>query len=190
MPTRTAAVTAAAFVLVWSTIASAGPERPDHVSVRVYDTARLRPAVMNDALDGAAEIFRAVGVTVTWIPCSAREAADARCRVPLGDGEVAVRFVRLPPPAWQTGNVPLADSLIDRRLRSGVLATVYVDRVAAFAATSRTGVGVLLGRTVAHEIAHLLAGTDHHDASGLMRPVWTAQDLRRAPPSAWTLPAP
>lgn len=184
-----AAVVAAAFVLVWSTVASAEEREPDHVTVRVYDAAGLRPAVMREALDGAAGIFGAAGITVTWIDCPARHAADARCRAPLSAGELAIRVVRMARSAPQAGAVPLADSLIDPRLRSGVLATIYFDRVAALALAARTDVGVLLGRTAAHEIAHLLAGTDHHDAAGLMRPVWTVNELRRASPGAWELPA-
>jgi hypothetical protein len=144
---------------------------------------------MRHALDGAGAIFRAAGVAVAWIDCPLRGAADARCQTPLAPDEIAIRIVRLAPPAGQAGNVPLADAMIDRQRHSGVLATIYFDRVAAFALTARADVGVLLGRTAAHEIAHLLAGTDHHDAAGLMRPVWTVNELRHGSPGAWVLPA-
>jgi len=43
----------------------------------------------------------------------------------------------------------------------------------------------LLGRAVAHEIGHLLMGTNQHSASGIMRARWSRCDLRRGQPDQW-----
>jgi hypothetical protein len=40
--------------------------------------------------------------------------------------------------------------------------------------------GPLLGDVVAHEIAHLLLGTNAHSDTGIMRPHWSEQDLINA----------
>jgi hypothetical protein len=48
-------------------------------------------------------------------------------------------------------------------------ATEFADRVATLAATLETDASVVLGRAVAHEVGHLLMGTQAHSASGLMR---------------------
>jgi hypothetical protein len=37
--------------------------------------------------------------------------------------------------------------------------------------------GPLLGDVVAHEIAHLLLGTNAHSDTGIMRPHWSEQDF-------------
>jgi len=40
------------------------------------------------------------------------------------------------------------------------------------------GSGVFLGHVMAHEIAHVLAGADHHSAEGLMKAQWGKADIR------------
>jgi len=47
--------------------------------------------------------------------------------------------------------------------------------------------GELLGRVIAHEIAHLLLGTSDHGPHGLMRGEWRASELARERPSDWRL---
>lgn len=184
MNTRQALGVAAAVVIVWSTGASASTFAHNHVAVRLYDRVGLRPPVLHRVLAGVPEAFGRAGVTVSWVDCSTAAAA-ATCAAPLGAGELAVRVVALPLPAGHAGNVPLADALIDRHLRSGVLATIYFDRVEMLAHAAGADVGVLLAHTIEHEIAHLLAGTNHHDGKGLMRPVWTVNDVRRNRPDSW-----
>lgn len=184
MAIRRAVGIAVAVVLVWSTYASAaGMFTLTHVTVRLYDAVGLNAAVTRQVRSGVADTFGSAGVEVTWLDCSS--GAAAACRAPLGAGELTVRIVTLPAPAGHDGPVPLADALIDRRLKSGVLATVYFDRVQTVAQNAGTDVGDLLAHTVAHEIAHLLAGTDHHDSGGLMRPVWTVRELRRNESGTW-----
>ena len=48
---------------------------------------------------------------------------------------------------------------------------IYYDRVAA---TSKST--VLLGYTIAHEVGHILLGTDSHTPSGVMRAHWRGSD--------------
>jgi hypothetical protein len=67
----------------------------------------------------------------------------------------------------------------------GTLATVFTDRIAWLAALSRAKYTDLLGRAVAHEIGHLLIGTNEHSASGLMRAIWTAAELTRNDRDDW-----
>jgi hypothetical protein len=39
---------------------------------------------------------------------------------------------------------------------------------------------VILGHGMAHELGHLLLGTNSHSSSGLMRAHWTGEDLAMA----------
>jgi hypothetical protein len=57
--------------------------------------------------------------------------------------------------------------------------------VKLFDVTAGADVAVLLGRTVAHEIGHLLIGTNRHAASGLMRARWSREELQRNHPADW-----
>jgi hypothetical protein len=68
---------------------------------------------------------------------------------------------------------------------SGDLAAAFIfyDRVAALRTSTRF-VPTILGRVMAHEITHLLLGSESHSEIGLMRGQWSADDLRTVN-SAW-----
>ena len=63
-----------------------------------------------------------------------------------------------------------------------VLASVYVEPAGERSAKTGLPMTVILGRVTAHEIGHLLLGTNSHRPSGLMQAKW---DLRRPQPAEW-----
>ena len=75
----------------------------------------------------------------------------------------------------------LGYSFVDVETQTGVLATILADRVNRKARRVRISFDVLLGRTVAHELGHLLLGTNDHTQAGLMRSMWSNEDLRGGP---------
>jgi hypothetical protein len=150
------------------------------VNVRVYGLADFSAGTQRATLDVAEATFRAASVDVIWKVC------PAECDVPLSPNELLVRLVPSP-----TG-VPLdsrclGDALIDAEKHTGVLATVYIDRVRRLARELRIDQGVLLGHTLAHEIGHLLLATNKHGASGLMREIWSSKELRGRRANDWLL---
>jgi hypothetical protein len=157
------------------------------ITIRLYDSAGLSPADRQLAVFAAIGILEAAGLDVEWRTCQAVfvRAADDPCIAPLGTNELAVRLVTLPPPRNGGANVALGYSLVDTQARGGSLATVYVDRVTGLARTCRMDVRRLLGRTIAHEIGHLLLGTMEHAPAGLMRAIWSAEALRRSDDEDW-----
>ena len=161
------------------------------VVVRTYATSAafgdLTPAVA-----AAAAILEDAGVGVTWANCDVAfvRGDENPCLAPLAANELAIRFVRLPPHLAEQDVATLGDSLIDTRLRTGSLATIYVNRVSVLAARCRVDVGTLLGRAIAHEIGHLLLGTAAHASSGLMRATWSQAALRRTAAEDWRFTAP
>jgi hypothetical protein len=68
--------------------------------------------------------------------------------------------------------------MLDTSTHSAVLATIYVERVRWLARSARADVETLLGRTIAHELGHLLLATNAHGSHGLMRAVWSAAEVR------------
>ena len=96
-----------------------------------------------------------------------------------------MRVVRLTTDAEYRGELPLGYSLIDTATRSGALATIYVDRVAWLADAAGVDTRMLLGRAIAHELGHLLLGTNAHSETGLMRAVWSCDALRRNAALDW-----
>ena len=110
-----------------------------------------------------------------WNPCDA----------PLGPRELVLRIVRSVPIDGHRSDLPLGNALINSDVGTGVLATVYIDRVEWVA--ERTGVhrDTLLGRAIAHELGHLLMATSIHHTRGLMRGVWTPSEIRRRQERDW-----
>jgi hypothetical protein len=113
-----------------------------------------------------------------------------RCRLDqlLGDDRSdALRIVRVP--ASGHHHDTLGESLLDPVRRTGTLATIYVDRVEWLAAAGGVEAGILMARAIAHELGHLLLGTTAHSRRGLMRRVWSRDELIRARAADWRFPA-
>jgi len=182
----------AAMLAAWpSTAADLDTLGDVRITIRTYDNTSLSSADQLSAIATATTILETAGLDVEWRACNAAfvRASDDLCVAPLGRNELALRLVMLPPSPNTSGDVALGYSLVDTRARGGSLATVYVDRVSGLAHTCSIDVRILLGRTIAHEIGHLLVGTTKHSARGLMRAVWSAEALRRSSAGDWLFTA-
>jgi hypothetical protein len=144
------------------------------VVVRVYDNTGLPSDIRRTSLTRAAEIFARAEVEIGWVHC------PARCGRAPGPDQLILRMTRSPAAAVGVGT-----SLIDPVQQAGRLATVYVDQVDAMARRANTDRVAILSRAIAHEIGHLLLGTTEHTRSGLMRGIWTAEELRRNHVEDW-----
>jgi hypothetical protein len=199
-----AAVTLALVMTVQSVVLSAAKGRPEgpplrlehrvapaRLQVRVYDAGVMPAAEQTVALRAAAGVLAAAGIDVTWLSCGndAAAAHAASCDTPPGHGVLSVRFVRLPGTPSARGELRLGYSLVDTGIGEGSLATMYVDRVQWLAAQARADAAVLLGFAVAHEIGHLLLGTNAHAGAGLMRAVWSRAQLQHAGIGDWRFSA-
>lgn len=158
------------------------------LTVRLYDGAGLPPDVKDEALAVAQRTMASAGVEVAWTPCRAQG-----CDAPLRAGEVVLRLVKGPPTDGRSApaalrsrsGLPLGDAFVDAGGGAGVLATIYVDRVQVLAEKAGTDVRALLGHAVAHELGHLLLASNRHGARGLMRALWSSEDLRRSRAADW-----
>jgi hypothetical protein len=157
------------------------------VQMRVYDAGMMPAAIQTVALRAAAGVLAAAGIDVLWLPCGSGAAGThpAACDTPLGPSELSVRFVRLAGTPSARGQLQLGYSLLDTTRGEGRLATMYVDRVEWLAAQARADAAMLLGFALAHEIGHLLLGTNAHAAHGLMRAVWSRAQLQHGDASDW-----
>ena len=169
-------------LLVAPAAQSASPARID-VTARLYNTAQVPSATTHAALVIATRTLVASGVDVIWRSC---DAADSCALVPA-PGELIVRLVPSRDETQGVAPFVLGEAAIDTGAGAGVLATIYADRVERMAGLSQTDAVLLLGRTMAHELGHLLMATNAHSASGLMRARWTPSDLRRNQAADWML---
>jgi hypothetical protein len=147
-----------------------------YVVVRLYDMQSVPPDTLQTARNTAAGIMKTSGIDVRWASCP--------CPKPAGPVELMVRVAQA-----GAGSNPasLGFSYVDVDRRAGTLATVFADRVHALASQARADEGELLGRAMAHEMAHLLLGTHDHSRSGLMRGKWTTIELSKNQPIDWQL---
>lgn len=158
---------------------NAPPPRP--VKVRVYRSPDVASDVLNAALNVAEATFAAASVSVVWKVCGPSE-----CNTPPTPAERLVRLVQSPKGGSQDIRC-LGDALIDVQKGTGVLATVYVDRVMNLVRQLAIDQRTLLGRTIAHELGHLLLATNKHSASGLMRELWSPEELVASREGDWAL---
>jgi hypothetical protein len=130
-------------------------------------------------------LFSTAGIEARWKNCRvagsrAAVSADA-CADPIVPNEVIVRIVAAPTAVRKDSTITLGDAFVDPMSRSGSLATIYADRIVLLSRMLRTEPGPTVGRTVAHEVAHMLLGTDEHTTLGLMRATWrTSGAIQRA----------
>lgn len=148
------------------------------VRVRLSDMAQVSPRVRDAAIDVATQALSSA-VQVSW-----RDRAGADARQP---GELIIRLLRSSESTPRPMRFALGEAVIDVSTGVGVFATIYVDRVEQMAEISKSNVAVLLGRAVAHELGHLLLGTNDHGAGGLMRANWTPENVRRNQIGDWQL---
>jgi hypothetical protein len=157
---------------------------PTTITVRVFQAARLASTLEQRAFVEAETVLRSARVDVRWNRCGAPNSSPI-CDVPKSPSGLLL-IVREGPPI-QNGSAPLGRAFI--RTAGDLLATVNYNRVAELARLSRADAAVLLGRVVAHELAHLIMNTSAHSLHGLMRPNWTPEEVRRNRAADWAFTA-
>ena len=156
-----------------------GVGQEQEVVLRVYNGFRIPHRDVTGAVREASDILRQAGISPIWRDCGFGAAtAEPDCLGVMGSRELAIRLVQAPRLLPGERQV-FGFSQIDTVTRNGTLATVFADRVAMAAERNRVNGPMLLGRTVAHEIGHLLLGTTGHTSTGLMRELWADPLLRR-----------
>jgi hypothetical protein len=145
--------------------------------VRVYDLFDVRAHEMKAAQRVVADIFDHAGLKVAWQMCRSALSAKspAACNESMQPTEVMVRIATAPA---HMDSVVLGYSFVDPETRRGTHSAVLADRVKRHAARARVPFDTLLGRTIAHELGHLILGTTDHTDDGLMQARWSDGALR------------
>jgi hypothetical protein len=172
MQTRLAMGVAAMVVMAAAVGAAEDREtQTNRVVVKVFNTAAVDDEVLTSARAIASEIYERAGVAISW-ETGDRKALRTIERTPMqaaAAGCPAVNRIDV-----KLGYIPRGERLgalayARPFFRDGVRVTVATDRVTAYASKTATPVHVVLGWVLAHEIGHVLKGTDGHSERGLMR---------------------
>lgn len=149
------------------------------VTISVYNDAGVPGDVVTQAEKQAEQVFQRAGIVVTWLNCTvpaASEEASRTCREAVFPEHLHLRIVRasLGLKAEAMGVSFQAED------GSGCYADLFYAPMEQLRRSDGTDIASLLGHVAAHEIGHLLLGTNSHSPAGIMHAHWTADDLARS----------
>jgi hypothetical protein len=147
--------------------------------VSVFNDARIPDQKLLRAETVATQIFAASGMSIDWLHCG-RPSEDLHEQAACSEASFPSHLhIRIQPRSLNLNpsTVGLSYSGEDGM---GQQADIFYSGISLLEQTNHADSGVLLGTVIAHELGHLLLGLDSHAPSGLMRPLWNADDLSRA----------
>jgi hypothetical protein len=148
----------------------------------VYDYSDLGRKPLAEALERARLVFGRAGVEVGFEDCSQARLGHndpEGCFAPLGSHLLLkVLLRRQAPRPVSVGSQGY--SLVPVNGEPGVLAGVFREGLDALTRGSAASPPQILGHVAAHEIGHLLLGSEAHAVDGLMAAHWSPEDLEAA----------
>lgn len=176
---RVIAVLAVAMATAFSGTSFAGAEDPRPIiRVRVGNYAQASPSTMAGAEREAARILFAAGLQTVWLDCPVGHTPPAAldpCQEPLEPADIVLRIL---PNSSQN---KFQDTVFGFAVQP-VLASAYYDYPARLARgdNAESELHVVLGCVIAHELGHLLLGSNSHSGSGIMQSRWERKQIRQA----------
>jgi hypothetical protein len=152
------------------------------IGVRLYNDARVPEEQERAAEDVAARVLRRAGIEAEWSDCTViggmGRSDSPPCAASLRATDLVVYFVdRLEAHfPWVNQNA-LGYSIIPDTHEPASMAYVSYPRIQKLSASTSASAEDLLGLAVAHEIGHLLFGSNQHANQGIMRAKWRLRDL-------------
>ena len=126
----------------------------------------------------AGRILGKAGLQTVWLDCLAgHSTADPQdpCGEPLEATDIALRVLS------ESSQNKFQDTIFGFAVVP-VLASVYYDYAAHLARSddAEFEIPIILGCVIAHEVGHLLLGSNSHSNSGIMQGQWGRGQIRRA----------
>jgi hypothetical protein len=151
-----------------------GPE----MTISVHDYADVPAKLLNAAEAQAREIYRRAGLETAWLNCSPKLEKIEPGSCHFSDSthltlKISARAVN----AQVRDRADVLGTAYPDDKGVGYFAYVFYDRVQELAERQRLGHG-LLADVMAHEIGHLLLGSNSHSLSGIMCAHWNYDQLR------------
>jgi len=144
------------------------------IVVSVFNRSEAEHAVILASEKMTTKIYEQIGVSIVWKNCRTQSEPDLdRCE-PATDRTQLVLHIEHQSRALFTdafGVSWLGDD------GWGRYCDVFYDRILMLHREGRASEGTILGMVVAHELGHLLLGSNSHSDSGIMRPKWQSQDF-------------
>ena len=146
------------------------------VTISVHNDAGISSGTLIGAEMEASRVFRQSGIEAKWLNCPlpADGPEDpAQCRTAEFPAHLQLRIARR---SRNLSGITFGISYLSAD-GSGCYANLFYERIEEMHQRSRVNLPSLLGDVAAHEIGHLLLGTNSHAASGIMRARWQNEEL-------------
>jgi hypothetical protein len=162
-----------AALAMWGAAISWGGQA--EVVIRVLDNGKVPGAVAIEAQNIASKLLASAGVRLRWQYGAPKNARTRGGEMSGAPETIDLRFVANAPKELPAAAMAAAFPFA----RSGVRIAVFFDRVTAQIGRFPISRGLFLGHVLAHEIGHMLCGTNGHTSTGLMKACWTEADYIR-----------
>ena len=160
------------------------------MTISVHDYAGVPSKLLDAAEEQAREIYRRAGLKTVWLNCSPKleNIEPESCHF----SDTTHLTLKISPHALNLqvrDRVDVLGTAYPDDKGVGYFAYVFYDRVQELADRQRLG-HMLLADVMAHEIGHLLLGSNSHSLSGIMCAHWNYDQLRNISEGAmWFIPA-
>jgi len=164
--------------LAFPEIAFAGESDPSvTITVQVYNYSQASPAILSKAEREAGRILSKAGLQLVWLKCPVGPSAagsQGLCQKTPEATDLRLRILAAP----VKNKVP--DTVFGFAVNP-VLASVYYDYAVRRAKSddAEFEAPILLGCVIAHELGHLLLGTNRHSSTGIMQGRWGSNQFRQ-----------
>ena len=146
------------------------------ITVRVYNYSQTPSAVQAEAEREAGRILTDAGLKIVWVHCPIGPISMPQnpCPEPIEAADIRLPILSVP-----ARNV-LQDTVFGFAI-APALATVYAESAFRFAKDDegKYEAPTILGCAIAHEIGHLLLGSNKHSVSGVMCARWEHKHVRQ-----------
>jgi hypothetical protein len=162
--------------IAWSKVPDA---EESQVTISVHNDAGIPFGILLQAESEASRIFRQSGVEARWLNCSLPPAAaedPAECATADFPRHLQLRIARR---SLNLNEFAMGISYLSAD-GTGCYADLFFNRAQLIHEISHVSVPTILGHAIAHEIGHLLLGTNSHVPTGIMRAQWQPADLASA----------
>jgi hypothetical protein len=157
---------------VWSKVPGS---KERQVTVSIHNDADTPHGVLLQAESVASRIFRQSGLEIRWLNCPLPQVVS-ECAIADFPRHLQLRI------ASHSLNLNEFTMGISYLSADGIgcYSDLFYDRALQIHQASQVNVATILGHGLAHEIGHLLLGTNSHAPTGIMRGRWEAADLASA----------
>ncbi len=147
------------------------------ITVKIYNYSQASPAILAGAEREAGRILGRAGLQAVWLECPVGPSTpgpQTPCQKALEASDLRLRVLAAPI------KNKFQDTVFGFAVHP-VLASVYYEYAARRAKTDNADfkAQIILGCAIAHELGHLLLGTNSHSDEGIMQPRWETRQFRQ-----------